>query len=63
MDFVRAKGPDGQEFYTTERGARAAGAEVVDKPAYDQYGRLIPIKPNIHKGGTLKAANDKPKES
>lgn len=62
MALVRAKGPDGQEFYTTERGVKATGSTVVDKPAYDKYGRLIPIKQNIHKGGTQKAASDK-KES
>ena len=50
-DIVRAKGPDGQEFYTTERGVKATGATVVNKDVYDDYGRLIPIKPNIHKGG------------
>ena len=61
-DIVRAKGPDGQEFYTTERGVKATGATVVDKPVHDKYGRLVPIKQNIHKGGTSKAASDK-KES
>ena len=58
-DFVRVKGPDGQEFYTTERGAAATNSTIVDKPAYDVYGRLVEIKPNIHKGGTRKAADDK----
>lgn len=52
-DIVRVKGPDGAEFYTTERGAKATGATIVDKPTHDAYGRLIPIKPNIHKGGSL----------
>ena len=58
-DIVRVKGPDGAEFYTTERGAKATGATVVDKDVHDQYGRLIPIKPNIHKGGSKTAATQK----
>jgi hypothetical protein len=58
-DIVRVKGPDGAEFYTTERGAKATGATVVDKATHDQYGRLIPIKPNIHKGGVKPATTEK----
>ena len=54
-DIVRVKGPDGAEFYTTERGRVASGATLVDKPTHDEYGRLIPIKPNTHKGGAVKA--------
>jgi len=58
MALVRAKGPDGQEFYADERAAKAMGADITDKPVLDKYGRRIPIKPNIHKGGTLKAASN-----
>lgn len=61
--FVRAKTPDGDEVNVHPRAIKAQNLTRLDKPAYDKYGRQIPPKKNIHKGGTsAKAASDK-KES
>lgn len=62
-EFVRVKGPDGSEFTTSEKAAKVFGATVVDKPAVDGNGRPLAAKYNIHKGGTVKAADTKGKES
>lgn len=59
MAFVRVKGPDGSEFTVGERAVNVFGATVIDKPAVDGNGRPLAAKPNIHKGGTAKAASDK----
>lgn len=53
MAFVRVKGPDGAEFTTGERAAKASGYKVLDKDAVDANGRPLPPKYDIHKGGTV----------
>jgi len=62
MALVRVKLPNGDEATVGERAVKVLNAAVIDKPAVDHNGRPLPVKPNIHKGGTLKAASDK-KES
>jgi len=62
-EFVRVKGPDGSEFTTSEKAAKVFGATVLEKDAVDVNGRPLPAKNNIHKGGTVKAADTKGKES
>lgn len=58
MAFVRAKLPNGDEVNIDERAVKVHNATVLDKPAFDKYGRPVPAKKNIHKGGS-KAASDK----
>lgn len=59
-EFVRVKGSDGSEFTTTETAAAVFGATVIKgKDAVDANGRPLPAKPNIHKGGSVKAADTK----
>lgn len=58
MAVVRAKLPNGDEVNIDERAVKVHGATVVDKPAFDKYGRPVPAKLNIHKGGS-KAASEK----
>lgn len=53
MAFVRVKGPDGAEYTTSERAAKASGAKVLDKDAVDGNGRPLPPKYDIHKGGAV----------
>lgn len=61
-DLVRVKGPDGTEYTTSEKAARVFGAKVIDKPAVDVNGRPLAPKYDIHKGGTVKAANSEKKD-
>src|SRR5690242_16707388 len=56
-EFVRVKGPDGSEFTSTKEAAAVFGATVIDKEAVDVNGRPLPAKNNIHKGGSVKAAD------
>lgn len=62
MAFVRVKSPHGDEYTTDDSIVELTGVTVIDKPAVDASGRPLASKPNIHKGGTAKAASDK-KES
>ena len=61
MAFVRCKDPrSGDEFTVDEVTARSMGVTVLDKKdAVDVNGRPLPPKKNTHKGGSLKAADDK----
>lgn len=62
MALVRARTSSGDEVTVQERSVKALRLTVIDKPAVDRYGRPLPVKRNIHKGGTAKAASEK-KES
>jgi hypothetical protein len=62
MEFVRVKGPDGAEFTTSKKAARVFGAKVIDKPAVDVNGRPLAPKYDIHKGGSVKAADTEKKD-
>lgn len=62
MPFVRAKDPvSGHEFSTSADFAESAGLTVLDKPATDDFARVLPAKPNTGKGGTSSATNTKEK--
>jgi hypothetical protein len=44
-EYVRAKDADhGAEYTTTRVAALSAGARILDKPATDQFGQIIPTK-------------------
>ena len=60
-DLVRAKDPvSGHEFTTSADFAESAGLTVLgDKPATDDFGRVLPAKPNTSKGGTSSASTKK----
>lgn len=61
-NFVRAKDPvSGHEFTTSAAHAESAGLSVIDKDAVDSFGRVLPAKPNISKGGTSSASTSKEK--
>ncbi|NUO35445.1 MAG: hypothetical protein HOQ27_10340 [Dermatophilaceae bacterium] len=50
---VRVKDPNnGAEFTTNEFHAEAAGLEVLDKPATDDFGRDLPVKYRTEKDGS-----------
>ena len=47
-EYVRAKDADhGAEYTTTRVAALTAGATILDKPAADQFGQLIPTKTRL----------------
>lgn len=59
MAFVRVKGPDGSEFSIDEAAVKGMQAEVLNKPALDINGRVLPPTPHTDKAGQPKASAPK----
>jgi hypothetical protein len=50
--FVRCEDPStGHQFTLSEKAAKSLGLEILDRPAVDGTGRVLPAKPRTTKGG------------
>ena len=46
-ELVRAKDKAGNEYTTTRVAAESAGSKILDKPAVDGFGQVVPNKTAI----------------
>lgn len=46
-ELVRAKDKAGNEYTTTRVAAENAGSKIIDKPAVDGFGQVVPTKTAI----------------
>jgi hypothetical protein len=62
--FVRCEDPStGHQFTLSEKAAKSLGLKILDRPAVDGTGRVLPAKPRTTKGGVPKKSAGKPAPS
>jgi len=46
-ELVRAKDKAGNEYTTTRVAAETSGVKIIDKPAVDEFGQVVPTKTHL----------------